>query len=153
MVQDWLDKPIVFVFAFVAFWIAIGHLISMIGGWRSLAARYAGDAGQFTGRRWHMQSGAMRWTTRYGNVLTIGADSGRMYLAVMVLFRSGHPPLYIPWAEIEIAERRGWIFPYVVFTFKSEPGIYLTVSKKLGLQIAREGGRAVAGEHAWLTGE
>jgi hypothetical protein len=152
VVQDWLDKPIVFVAIFVAFWIAIGYLISTIGGWRSLAALYATDAGQFTGTRWSMQSGAMRWTTHYNNVLTIGADSRGMYLAVMFLFRGGHPPLYIPWDGIEISERRGWIFSNVVFTFKSVPGVHLTVSKKLGLRVAREAGRPVAGEHAWLTG-
>lgn len=91
-----------------------------------------------------MQSGIMRWTTRYGNVLTIGADSRGLYLAVLFLFRSGHPPLYIPWDGIEISERRGWMSPYVVFTFKSAAGVHLTVSKDLGLRVAREGGRAVA---------
>ena len=149
MVQDWLAKPIIFVPAFAAFWIAIGYLISAMGGWQSLGARYADDAGRFAGQRWYMQSGAMRWTTHYNNVLTIGADSRGMYLAVLFLFRGGHPPLYIPWDEIEISEQKGWVFSYVVFTFKSVPGVNLRVSRKLGLRVAREGGRAVAGEHAW----
>jgi hypothetical protein len=38
----------------------------------------------------------------YNNVLTVASDSEGIYLGVLFLFRIAHPPLFIPWSEIEI---------------------------------------------------
>ena len=54
-----------------------------------------------------MQSAAMRWLTHYNNVLTVGADSEGLFLVPFFLFRVGHPPLFVPWAEITA---EGWQF-------------------------------------------
>jgi hypothetical protein len=141
--EDLLDNPLVFFALFIAMWICIGFLISLIGGWHALSELYAADAGQFSGKRKYMQSAAMRWNTHYNNVLTIGADARGLYLGVLFLFRIGHPPLYIPWESVVISERRGWIFTYVVFDFKAVPGVRLMVSKKLGVQVSLEGRQSI----------
>jgi len=88
----------------------------------------------------------MRWRLHYNNILTIGADEGGLYLGVLFLFRAGHPPLYIPWREISVVERQGWFFSYVDFHFNALPDLKLTVTKKLGAAVAREGGRPIASE-------
>ncbi|HEV7238354.1 MAG TPA: hypothetical protein VGQ36_03870 [Thermoanaerobaculia bacterium] len=142
MSQDWL--PALFFPAFVALWIGVVFLVATIGGWRSLAERYVIEPAQYTGTRWHMRSGVMRGTARYGNVLTIGADRRGLFLSILFLFRVGHPPLFIPWEHIEMRERRGWLFTYVDFIFKAVPGVQLTVSRKLADEVAREGGRQIA---------
>lgn len=138
-VQDWL--PILIFPAFVALWIGVIFLIALFGGWRSLAERYANGPGEFTGRRWHMQSGAMRGGARYNNILTVGADPRGLYLSILFLFRPGHSPLYIPWEHIEMRTRRGWMFSYVDFVFKAVPGVQLSVSPRLGEELARAAGR------------
>jgi hypothetical protein len=48
----------------------------------------------------------MRWIAGYGNCLTVGASPDGFYLAISPLFRFRHPPLLIPWTEVEITRRR-----------------------------------------------
>ena len=52
----------------------------------------------------------MRWGANYNNCLTIGADPGGLYLSLLVFFRIGHPPLFIPWTEISLGGRRKIMF-------------------------------------------
>ncbi len=52
----------------------------------------------------------MRWTSHYGNCLTIGADTAGLKLSVLFPFRPGHPPLFIPWSEISVTRRRNLLF-------------------------------------------
>ena len=142
MNHDWL-LPLIFFPAFIALWTGVIFFIATIGGWRSLAKLYATDAA-FDGTRWRMQTGVMRGLARYNHILTIGASPRGLYLAVMVLFRTGHPPLFIPWEHIDIREHESWILRSVMFTFRSAPGVYLKVSRNLGEQVARAGGRQIA---------
>lgn len=140
MALEWLI-PLLFFPTFVVFWCGIVFLIGATGGWRKLGKRYARDAREFTGHRRVMQSGMMGGLARYNNILTVGADPRGLYLDVFGMFRPGHPPLYIPWEQVEMRERRGWIFTYVDFTFPAVPGVRLTLAKRLAEEVARAGGR------------
>lgn len=84
---------------FVAAWVFTGYGVALMSGWRQLAQRFRMQ-GDFSGTKWSMQSAKMRYGTGYNNALTIGADSTGMFLAPLALFRMGHSPLFIPWAEI-----------------------------------------------------
>ena len=53
-----------------------------------------------------MQSGRMRWSTKYNNVLSLGAIQQGLYMACMFLFRFMHPSLLIPWSEIKVRRSR-----------------------------------------------
>ena len=142
MSLEWLI-PLIFFPAFIAMWCGIVFLIGATGGWRTLGKTYATTAGEFTGRRWHMQSGMMAGFARYNNILTVGADARGLYLDVFGLFRPGHPRLFIPWHAVEMRERRGFLFTYVDFTFPAVPGVQLSLHKKLAEQVAQAGGRAL----------
>lgn len=85
--------------AFVAIWSCTGYLVALTGGWRLLAKRFRME-GEFAGLTRKMQGARMRYSTNYNNALTIGADQNGLFMAPFVLFRVGHPPLFIPWAEI-----------------------------------------------------
>ncbi|MDR3746046.1 MAG: hypothetical protein P4K80_07955 [Acidobacteriaceae bacterium] len=86
---------------FVVFWAGVGVLISVVGGWRSLAQRYRTERTFPDHKRW-LQSGQMYRMVGYNNVLTVASDNEGIYLGVLFLFRIAHPPLFIPWSEIEI---------------------------------------------------
>lgn len=110
-----------FPFFFIVMWAFLSVLIAHIGGWSQLSEYYRTDQ-PFSGkiRRW--QSGSMRWGTNYGNCLNIGANSEGLYLSVMFLFRTGHPPLFIPWEDISVEERTTWgIFRTIRLTFSKAP--------------------------------
>jgi hypothetical protein len=99
--NDWINQnfPVVFPFFFVGMWIIAGYWVALTSGWRLLAKRFRLQ-GTFTGQKWTMQSARMRWLSQYNNALTVGADSTGLFMATMFLFRTGHPPLFVPWSEI-----------------------------------------------------
>jgi len=85
--------------------------------WRLvLAGEGLSCAGAFNGVKWRMRSAQMRWLTSYNNVLTLGVSQQGFYLASMFLFRFMHPPLLVPWSEIKVRRKTGWVFEYVIFT-------------------------------------
>ena len=85
--------------AFAAIWCCAGYLVALTGSWRLLGQRFRLQ-GEFTGPTRAMQSARLRFGTNYNNVLTIGADQNGLFMVPFVLFRMGHPPLFIPWTEI-----------------------------------------------------
>ena len=136
-----MDTPNVelFVLAGVGVWIGIGLLISRVGGWAALATVY-GHSGEFRGDCLRFQSARMRWGTNYGNCLTVGANPLGLYLSVLLIFRIGHPPLFIPWMDISISEQKGRWFNSVVLRFRRAPSIPLQVSQQLGRWLANRAG-------------
>lgn len=104
--QDFISHhPLVFVggiFLWIALlWTVIIHGISFASGWRVLAQRFRLQQ-PYSGPRWPLQSAVMRRFASYNGALTVGADGMGMFLQPMLLFRSGHPALFIPWAEITV---------------------------------------------------
>jgi hypothetical protein len=97
---------------FVCLWILVSFLISVIGGWHALTTRFRCDtqpygdvktAGPF------FYSIYMRLLGHYGNVIRLTAAQDALYLSVLALFRAGHPPLRIPWDEIQF-ERTSFLW-------------------------------------------
>jgi hypothetical protein len=128
----------------------IGHLIARVGGWSILSTFYR-SPGPFLGKSWRFQSAQTRWSMGYNNCLTIGANSQGLYLSILFLFRTGHPPLFIPWTDISIHSKTGRFSRSVEFRFVQAPAIPFRVSELLGRKIAEAAGTAWPGEKA--TGE
>jgi len=85
-------------------------LISLIGGWRRLAFRFQAQE-PFYGDSWSWQSAQLRGWCNYNNCLTVGANPEALYLSVNFPFGMFHPPLLIPWREIEVETGKaffGW---------------------------------------------
>ena len=85
----------------IAFAYPLLFLVSRASGWASLTRRFRAD-GPFPAQTWPMQSGRFRGWCGYNNCLTIGASPQGLYLATLLLVRFFHPPLLIPWKEIEV---------------------------------------------------
>ena len=137
--QHWIDQhPSAFVLIFpiyiVCLWCLVAAIVSFVGGWFSLAKLYRTRV-PFSGAKWRMQSGQMRWLANYNNVLTLGVSQQGLYLASMFLFRFMHPPLLVPWSEIKVRRSKGWFFEYVTFTLGHELAIPLRIRKKLAAKL------------------
>jgi hypothetical protein len=104
------DHPLLFaaglLLALYVFWVLVVILISVGSGWRALASRFRLQQ-PFLGPKWRWQSARMRRAASYNGCLTVGADTMGLFLAVMSLFRPGHPALFIPWTEITV-RRQPW---------------------------------------------
>src|SRR5712671_4837650 len=99
-------------------------VLSRVGGWSALAERYRANDIPPDGRSWRWRSVSMRLNTRYKGMITIRSTARGLYLAVPKLFSLGHPPLLIPWNEIEVTSERGLFFPYMCFRFTAVPNVF-----------------------------
>lgn len=146
--REWLDAylPYLAPIFIIGSWLLVIYLIALTGGWRLLAQRFRA-AGKIQGRRWSMQSASMRWMTRYNNGLTIGADETGLYIVPTLLFRMGHPPLYIPWMEITAQDKTEFFFlKSVELRLGRSEQVPFRISAKLAAEI-----QAAAGP-GWPTG-
>jgi hypothetical protein len=129
----------IFPLYFFCSWLLVAAITSFIGGWFSLAKVYRTRV-PFNGTKWRGQSGQMRWLANYNRVLTLGTSPEGLYLASMFLFRFMHPPLLIPWSEIKVRRKKGWVFEYAIFTLGHELGIPLRIRAKLAERLRNEAG-------------
>ena len=94
-----------FLAAFVVYFLAIGvascYLVARLGGWSTLARQYRTEQPLPAHKR-RFQSGKMRASMSYNNILTVASDVAGLYLDVPSIMRLGHPRLFVPWAVIEI---------------------------------------------------
>ena len=130
-----------FVLIFIFFWIAISVLISNLSGWTRLARHYRTDA-PFDGVRFRFQSAGLRFGTNYNGFLTVGVNRMGLYLAVWLLFRIGHPPLFIPWRDVTMTERKKFFMQQIIFRFSRCSTIPCIISKRLADRIAEARGEA-----------
>ena len=120
---------------FPAFFSLILFILSLVGGWRSLASRYRMDR-PFQGTLWSFQYGSLGGV-QYKNALTVGSGSEGLYLAVFFLVRPFHPPLLIPWPEVSLGRRkRALFFELVEFRLGPEPLASLWLPDSLAQQVA-----------------
>ena len=92
-----------FLITFVPLWLGAVFLTSLLSGWRSLASYYLTHRDP-PANLWTFQSGSLR-LAGYNHTLTVGANREGLYLAMLFLFRIGHPPLFIPWSDITVTPK------------------------------------------------
>ncbi len=85
---------------FAAWWCIIVYLLSILGGWRGLAIMY-GQALPSGGKSFSFQAGKVGIVS-YNGVLRLTVSPPGIGFSVVRIFRPGHRPFFIPWAEIEI---------------------------------------------------
>jgi hypothetical protein len=140
-----IGRPEIFFVAFVGFLILLFMVIARISGWTTLATFYR-LSGPFNGECWRFQSAQMRWKMGYNNCLTIGADESGLYLSIFFLFRLGHPNLFIPWGDISIRKKKGFLYSCMELRFQQAPTIAFLVNERLEKQIEKAAGNAWPGE-------
>ena len=98
-------------FLFVAQWALVSYVIGPLSGWTELSRRFRA-LGAYYSYQWPFQSVRMRTIFgRDGNCGSFGADETGLFMAVFRPFRVGHPPLFIPWSEIQVdTHSQGLIF-------------------------------------------
>ena len=120
---------------FIILWIGVCKILSAIGGWRMLAWHYRSNS-DFDGQKlWFKSAGLRRWIN-YNNCITVGANKYGLYLAILPIFRIGHPPLFFPWQDIstEVGSRR-FFGNFVKFTFDKQPEVPVLFPERLAVRI------------------
>jgi hypothetical protein len=120
-----VSMPELFPFAMALFpiaWVAMSFLLAHLGGWAALAHQYpdvrtVGDDG---GPTYYLQSGSVG-LVNYGSCLSIRVYKKGLRLAVLLPFRIGHPPLFIPWDRFHSATVRRPFLSQVLETTVGTP--------------------------------
>ena len=127
-------SPIGFVLFFVMLWCLISFLLSFIGGWFALAQRFrtqdAPHGEVLVAGPW-FRTVYVRFWTHYGGIIRLVAASDALYLSVLVLFRVGHPPLRIPWSEIEVSRTKYFFRRYVELRLGRDIQIPMRISERM----------------------
>lgn len=86
----------------VATWIFAMWIASRASGWHRAARRF-GNPGPFAsvGNGVRFASAQIGWGN-YSGALDLRVSPSGLYLAPIPFFRAFHPPLFIPWNEIEV---------------------------------------------------
>jgi hypothetical protein len=116
-------EPQWFVPMFAAMWFGVTGLLSHVGGWANLAAKFRA-AQDLDGERFRFVSGSMGkrfLPVNYANCLFVTVGAEALQLSIFFPFRFQSPPLVIPWSEIEsVAEKKFLlVFRYITITLKS----------------------------------
>jgi hypothetical protein len=79
----------------------------------------------------------------YHNVAKFGADEGGLYMSVLLPFRVGHAPLFIPWAHIQVSSAvRGLLFKSRKLLLGRRQSIPLFISVSLAGKIKSAAGQS-----------
>jgi hypothetical protein len=143
--QPWVFNTLL-IFALICWWAFVLNVLGFMSGWWSLAKAYP-HTGHFDGKLRRFRSLKLNWVNVNGAV-TIGTNAEGLYLAMFVLFRPGHPPVFIPWEDVSAKVVKGWLWmQYLELRFAKVPNLRMRISEKLGRQIAADANQA------WNTGE
>ncbi len=118
---------------FPLFWMFVVFVIGFMSGWQRLANYYRLTR-PFNGKTWSWQSGRLNFGN-YSSTLITGADFEGLYLATVIFFRVGHPPLFIPWHDIEITKKQRLFYSVVEFQFAKVPRVKLRLPKRTAERI------------------
>jgi hypothetical protein len=116
-----LLEPQWFIPLFALMWFAISGLLSLLGGWWSLASRFPVEE-EIQGERFRFVSGSMGLPfvpVNYGNCLFLTINDQGFRLGILFLFRFLSPPLFIPWASVDsVVEKRFLLMRYTAIRIR-----------------------------------
>jgi hypothetical protein len=104
--------PVVCAVAFPFLWLSLSLVLSHLGGWAHLAARYR-DHRREPGATYYFRTGAVG-AVNYRWCLVLRVCETGLRMSVWFPFRIGHPQLFIPWGEFHSAEVTRLLFiPFI----------------------------------------
>ena len=116
------------VFCFVSF------LSSVLSGWHTLSKRFRAESEPYGATR---SAGPFPYTvyTRYWShysfIIRMTAAEDALYLTVLLILRIGHPPLRIPWNEIQLSKTTYFRQPLVLLTLGEQERIPMRISERM----------------------
>jgi hypothetical protein len=135
---EFLSTPYGLLVFFAALWCFLSFFISMIGGWFLLSKRFHAQAAPYgeTKSAGPLFYGVkMRFRVNYGNVIKLVAAEDALYLTILFFFRVGHPPLRIPWNEIQFSRAKFLWLRFVVLTLGNEEKIPMRISERMARKL------------------
>ena len=91
-------------------WCAIGFILSIVGGWSSLASHYGLSKSEreipWVGWKSISVGRAYFFSANYGGVVKMAFQKDALYLSTFILFRLGHETLKLPYNEMKMETKK-----------------------------------------------
>jgi hypothetical protein len=116
------------VFCFVSF------LSSVLSGWHTLSKRFRAESEPYGVTR---SAGPFpytvytRYLSHYSFIIRMTAAEDALYLSVLLILRIGHPPLRIPWNEIQLSKTTYFMRPLILLTLGEQERIPMRISESM----------------------
>jgi hypothetical protein len=113
-------------------------MISLFSGWSMLSRRFREQSepyGETKSAGPYFYTVYMRFWGHYSGIICMTAAEDALYLSVLFLFRIGHPPLCIPWKEIQISSTKCFWRTYIVLTLGEQERIPMRISERMARKL------------------
>jgi hypothetical protein len=114
--------------------VAVSYLVGFVAGWQALAERFRAESeplGETRSVGPFFYEVYMRYWTRYSSAIRMTASDEGLFLSVFFLIRLGHPPLRIPWDEIEFSRVKRFWRRFLVLTLGRQERIPMRISERM----------------------
>ncbi len=115
-------------------WCAVCFLVSFMTGWFSLGRRFKRQSDPYGETRTagpFFYGVYMRFWGHYSSVIRLTASADALYASVLFPLRPGHPPLRLPWNEIQIGKAKFLWRSYVLLTLGNQERIPMRISERM----------------------
>ena len=136
-IDSLLNSPpgfvIIALFIVAVWWVSLS-LVGLITGWSALARRFRRESEPYGDSKTagpFFYTVYMRYWTHYSSLIRLTAAADALYLSVLFPFRIGHPPLRIPWNEIQFARTKRFFRTYTVLTLGNEEHIPMRIPERM----------------------
>ena len=96
--------------ALIAFWFIMMFIVAQMSGWRVLLEKYGlpegGSMPEGTKYKWRSAALWGRFPTNYNSCLNFTSTPEGLGIAPVWFFSAGHPPLFIPWGDITLEDKK-----------------------------------------------
>jgi len=113
------------------------YLNGLSSGWYALSKRFRAQSkflGQLKSTRPYFNVCMKNWDD-YSGIIRIAAEEDSLYLSVVFPYRIGHPPLRIPWTEIQFGKTKFLWRRYVVLTLGDQEHIPMRISERMARKL------------------
>jgi hypothetical protein len=132
-----MNSPLGFaiiVFFIVAVWWVTLKSVGLLTGWSTLVRRFRKESDPYGDSKTagpFFYTVYMRYWTHYSSVIRLTAAADALYASVLFPFRIGHPPLRIPWNEIQIGKAKFLWRSYVLLALGNQERIPMRISERM----------------------
>jgi hypothetical protein len=116
----------------------ISFLSGVLSGWQKLSQRFRAQSepcGETKSAGPFPYTVYTRYWSHYNSMIRMTAAEDALYLSMIFVFRIGHPPLRIPWSEIEFGRTKFLWRSYVVLTLGEQERIPMRISERMASKL------------------
>jgi hypothetical protein len=137
---------------FAAVWLFVVGLLASMGGWSELARHYRdpgeaprGNAVVLSGASVSLRRGWIPLPANYNHCVTLSLSGTGLHLRVMAVFRFRHPPLLIPWTQVERVEPGTVLFFRILTVHPRGTSTHIHLYGRASTAVEEAWGRRAAG--------